>query len=539
MRLTYRYRIKDKHAKRLNSQAQAINLIWNYCNETQMKAARDGRKWLSGYDLDKLVAGVTKAPPPRQDAIGVFVTSEGATASVTYTGPSNFAGLVSCCAPNGTIIQARVQTTASGNGNATNGNAIIDASGTMSGIATTGQFQGLTAVAAGTGNALVDYGKNGPGTITVQGQNAAGIFASTSTGSASITTFPGTTIVVGQPTDIGPKVGIDAFTDSGPATDIVRSTITINASPDVPTTNYKSNPTGIRASSDLSGDASVTYTDPTGITVRGGGALGIVAVSGSLDATTQSGRVTVNASGPIDTKDSSNAVGILADSGFIRNVFSSGGRAPTTITGSVDVTASNVSALGQFGTAISATGGRGGVTVTTGGSIMGGWQADLTSVGPVYGLRATGVVLGSTGGGTATLTNNGNIGALSDRAVASPLPSFFANPTSSFPTSNNTSIINNGTITGFVQLVGDNNSFENNGLFNLRHFAQTTDGGGRDTVRVAIADLGPGVFTNNGTLALPQVIGATNADNTGQYLPLGNPNNIMALNGPCRATWSA
>src|SRR6516162_5118532 len=41
-------------------QAQAINLIWNYCNETQMKAARDGRKWLSGYDLWKLVAGCTK-----------------------------------------------------------------------------------------------------------------------------------------------------------------------------------------------------------------------------------------------------------------------------------------------------------------------------------------------------------------------------------------------------------------------------------------------------------------------------------------------
>jgi len=60
MQLTYRYRIKDKHATRLNSQAQAINLIWNYCNETQMKAARDGRKWLSGYDLWKLVAGCTK-----------------------------------------------------------------------------------------------------------------------------------------------------------------------------------------------------------------------------------------------------------------------------------------------------------------------------------------------------------------------------------------------------------------------------------------------------------------------------------------------
>src|SRR5262249_56703933 len=123
----------------------------------------------------------------------------------------------------------------------------------------------------------------------------------------------------------------------------------------------------------------------------------------------------------------------------------------------------------------------------------------VTSVGAVYGLRATGVVLGSAGGGTATLTNNGTIGALSDRAVASALPSIFLNPNlPSFPTSNNTSIINNGTITGFVELVGDNNRFDNNGTFNLRHFAQTTDGGGRDTVRVAIADLGPGVFFNNG-----------------------------------------
>jgi hypothetical protein len=57
MQLTYRYRIKDKHAKRLNAQARAVNFLWNYCNETQMKAARDGRKWLSGYDLWKLVAG--------------------------------------------------------------------------------------------------------------------------------------------------------------------------------------------------------------------------------------------------------------------------------------------------------------------------------------------------------------------------------------------------------------------------------------------------------------------------------------------------
>lgn len=60
MQLTYRYRIKDKHARRLDAQARAVNFVWNYCNETPMKAARDGRRWLTGYDLWKLVAGCTR-----------------------------------------------------------------------------------------------------------------------------------------------------------------------------------------------------------------------------------------------------------------------------------------------------------------------------------------------------------------------------------------------------------------------------------------------------------------------------------------------
>ena len=96
-------------------------------------------------------------------------------------------------------------------------------------------------------------------------------------------------------------------------------------------------------------------------------------------------------------------------------------------------------------------------------------------------------------------------------------------------------VINNGTITGFVQFTGGDNSIVNNGLFDLRHFADTTGDGVRDTLRVAIADLGDGPnnsFTNNGTLRLPAVTGATTLDSTGQYLPLGNPNNAMALGGP-------
>jgi autotransporter family porin len=73
-------------------------------------------------------------------------------------------------------------------------------------------------------------------------------------------------------------------------------------------------------------------------------------------------------------------------------------------------------------------------------------------------------------------------------------------------------VTNNGTITGFVKFTGDNNSIVNNGTFNLRHFADTTGSvdasgnGVRDTLRVAIADLGNGSnnsFTNNGLLALP------------------------------------
>ena len=50
MLLTIKLRLKDKHAAELNRQARAVNYVWNYCNETQQKAARSGRKWLSAQD---------------------------------------------------------------------------------------------------------------------------------------------------------------------------------------------------------------------------------------------------------------------------------------------------------------------------------------------------------------------------------------------------------------------------------------------------------------------------------------------------------
>lgn len=56
MKLTYRYRVKNKNGE-LNRQARAVNFVWNHCNEQQRRAASWGRRWLSGYSLGKLCAG--------------------------------------------------------------------------------------------------------------------------------------------------------------------------------------------------------------------------------------------------------------------------------------------------------------------------------------------------------------------------------------------------------------------------------------------------------------------------------------------------
>jgi hypothetical protein len=329
----------------------------------------------------------------------VFSSNPGDTASVTYTGPTT-PGTIAINAiggPNSTVIQACAND-GCGFGNLVDGNAIINATGNLKGVFGTQGF-GLDAVAAGNGNATVNY--NG-GTIDLHGNFPAGIFASSVFGSAKINTLPGTNITVGQQssTDIA-LVGIDAFSTAGAATDNVASTIQVSAVTDA-NADYRLNPTGIRASTgggddrpnqcDLGfgGPVSVTYTGP-GITVHGGGGLGIAAVS-------TSGSVMVDAATGSINADGSSAVGILADSGRIRNGSQQGcSLYPTTVP--VSVNAGNVSTPGHFGTAISATGGTGLVTVNIphGISVTGGWQADAAHVG-AYGLPSAGVILGTAGG---------------------------------------------------------------------------------------------------------------------------------------------
>lgn len=60
MQVTYRFRLRDKCSAELDRQARAVNIVWNFCNETQQRAAQHGRKWLTSIDLMRLTAGAGK-----------------------------------------------------------------------------------------------------------------------------------------------------------------------------------------------------------------------------------------------------------------------------------------------------------------------------------------------------------------------------------------------------------------------------------------------------------------------------------------------
>ncbi|MCX7257034.1 MAG: transposase [Polaromonas sp.] len=59
MILVYRYRVKSLNGL-LNQQSRACNFVWNFCNDRQKDALRFGRRWHTGFDLNKLTAGSSK-----------------------------------------------------------------------------------------------------------------------------------------------------------------------------------------------------------------------------------------------------------------------------------------------------------------------------------------------------------------------------------------------------------------------------------------------------------------------------------------------
>jgi len=58
---TFSYRIKDSNCgQHLNKLADAVNLVWNFCNETQHNAVRWDKRWPTAFDLHKLTAGSSR-----------------------------------------------------------------------------------------------------------------------------------------------------------------------------------------------------------------------------------------------------------------------------------------------------------------------------------------------------------------------------------------------------------------------------------------------------------------------------------------------
>src|ERR1700722_1626641 len=60
---TLKLRIRDRHAKAMLAMARDVNTVWNFANETQYRSLKRycnrPRVWLSGFELQKLTAGVS------------------------------------------------------------------------------------------------------------------------------------------------------------------------------------------------------------------------------------------------------------------------------------------------------------------------------------------------------------------------------------------------------------------------------------------------------------------------------------------------
>lgn len=60
IQLTYKFRLRDNADSELRRQARAVNIVWNFCEESQRHALKWGKRWPTGYDLQKLTAGSSK-----------------------------------------------------------------------------------------------------------------------------------------------------------------------------------------------------------------------------------------------------------------------------------------------------------------------------------------------------------------------------------------------------------------------------------------------------------------------------------------------
>ncbi|MCZ7472101.1 autotransporter outer membrane beta-barrel domain-containing protein [Agrobacterium sp. O3.4] len=374
------------------------------------------------------------------------------------------------------------------------------------------------------------------GTITTQGENGQGIFlrilGSANPGQAHIIATEGATIqtsgfaadallasneALGSATiESGAFVttsGAYAYGAISKIDDAANSqdaTVTINKGGRITTQGDASHAIVTRTPG--TGAAIVRLAPETAITTAGSLANGIKSSSGGDVVMIQDGKSTVHVTG-----DQSFGVDLTAEN-------KSEGRFDGEIRSS-----------GQFGIGISSYSSTSTSTVVVGreATVSGGWQPGLTEIGTTSERPASGILIGSAT--LSKLVNTGRIEAGSDRAVVD-VGRFH-------PANGHLDVVNQGSLTGFVVYAGvDGNQFINgeNGVFSIRHFADTDGDGLRDTKRVSVSDFGSNtsIFHNQvgATVHLSSVTGETNVDVGNYYQPKSATSpldpNIYSLNRP-------
>lgn len=227
----------------------------------------------------------------------------------------------------------------------------------------------------------------------------------------------------------------------------------------------------------------ITYNVAPDLTVDIEDGVAITPTANAGVTATSAGAMVVNAPNVVITTVGDAAHGMSVTSGALGSTVDLGG--------SIDAPGANAAGL---------------IVDSTGGAVS------VTTAADIFGGGLGGIVIG--GDNTqALLTNSGIIGATSDLAVSSTSPDL--------------AIENSGTITGFVTLTGDTNTFFNSGTLELRNFTDTNDDGVRDTEAVAVTNFGgAGVFDNDATgqVVVSNVAGATDWDFAGVLLPsIGDP----------------
>lgn len=92
MNITYRYRVRDKHAAKLTAMARATNFVWNYCNGAQLHAVKWNGKWPTAFDLHKMTAGSSKELGLHSTVINAICTQYARSRSINRKRKLRFRG---------------------------------------------------------------------------------------------------------------------------------------------------------------------------------------------------------------------------------------------------------------------------------------------------------------------------------------------------------------------------------------------------------------------------------------------------------------